>query len=309
MYDAILSSEDKNFYKHGGIDLVGTVSAVYDNVARPATPAAARRSASSTSRTSSSSAANRTRRRSPRRRTARRSSSRPKNRPSRTATPTRRRPRAPRASSASSRRCATRSPSSRSTRRTRSCSATSTSPNFGGTNYGIDAAARYYFGVAAKDLTRRPGRGSRRHGAEPELVPHRHAGRLDDGFERAIRSTARPTATSSRRIARSTCSTACSPTARSPRSSTTPPSPSRSRPPSPPPKTGCAFAALGGVLLPVRQDRSSRTTPPSARRPRTASKALQRGGLNDLHDAGLPRVQQAQRGRDQRRTRRRRSAA
>src|SRR6478735_4995911 len=32
MYDAILSSEDKNFYKHGGIDLVGTVSAVYDNV-------------------------------------------------------------------------------------------------------------------------------------------------------------------------------------------------------------------------------------------------------------------------------------
>jgi len=32
MYDAVLSSEDKNFYKHGGIDLVGTVSAVYDNV-------------------------------------------------------------------------------------------------------------------------------------------------------------------------------------------------------------------------------------------------------------------------------------
>lgn len=32
MYDAVLSSEDKNFYKHGGIDLVGTVSAVVDNV-------------------------------------------------------------------------------------------------------------------------------------------------------------------------------------------------------------------------------------------------------------------------------------
>lgn len=32
MYDAILSSEDKNFYKHGGVDLVGTVSAVVDNV-------------------------------------------------------------------------------------------------------------------------------------------------------------------------------------------------------------------------------------------------------------------------------------
>ncbi len=32
MYDAILSSEDKNFYKHGGIDLVGTASAVYDNL-------------------------------------------------------------------------------------------------------------------------------------------------------------------------------------------------------------------------------------------------------------------------------------
>ena len=47
MYDAILSSEDKNFYKHGGIDLVGTVSAVYDNV-RGAEAAAARRSASST---------------------------------------------------------------------------------------------------------------------------------------------------------------------------------------------------------------------------------------------------------------------
>ncbi len=74
MYDAILSSEDKNFYKHGGIDLVGTVSAVYDNV-RGTTPAVARRSASSTSRTSSCSAAKRTRRRSPRRRTARRSSS------------------------------------------------------------------------------------------------------------------------------------------------------------------------------------------------------------------------------------------
>lgn len=32
MYDSILSSEDKNFYQHGGIDLVGTVSALYDNV-------------------------------------------------------------------------------------------------------------------------------------------------------------------------------------------------------------------------------------------------------------------------------------
>ncbi|MEU1970907.1 transglycosylase domain-containing protein [Microbacterium sp. NPDC019599] len=32
MYDAILSSEDKNFYQHGGIDLVGTASAVYDNI-------------------------------------------------------------------------------------------------------------------------------------------------------------------------------------------------------------------------------------------------------------------------------------
>lgn len=32
MYDAILSSEDKNFYKHGGIDLVGTASALFDNL-------------------------------------------------------------------------------------------------------------------------------------------------------------------------------------------------------------------------------------------------------------------------------------
>ncbi len=32
MYDAILSSEDKNFYQHGGIDLVGTASAVLDNI-------------------------------------------------------------------------------------------------------------------------------------------------------------------------------------------------------------------------------------------------------------------------------------
>jgi membrane peptidoglycan carboxypeptidase len=32
MYDAVLSSEDKNFYKHGGVDLVGTASAVYDNL-------------------------------------------------------------------------------------------------------------------------------------------------------------------------------------------------------------------------------------------------------------------------------------
>ena len=32
MYDAVLSSEDKNFYKHGGVDLVGTASAVLDNL-------------------------------------------------------------------------------------------------------------------------------------------------------------------------------------------------------------------------------------------------------------------------------------
>ncbi len=32
VYDAILSSEDKNFYKHGGIDLVGTMSALIDNL-------------------------------------------------------------------------------------------------------------------------------------------------------------------------------------------------------------------------------------------------------------------------------------
>ncbi len=31
MYDAIISSEDKNFYSHGGIDLVGTVSALIGN--------------------------------------------------------------------------------------------------------------------------------------------------------------------------------------------------------------------------------------------------------------------------------------
>lgn len=32
VYDAVLSSEDKNFYKHGGIDLVGTLKAFYDNM-------------------------------------------------------------------------------------------------------------------------------------------------------------------------------------------------------------------------------------------------------------------------------------
>ncbi len=32
MYDAIISSEDKNFYSHGGIDLVGTASALMDNL-------------------------------------------------------------------------------------------------------------------------------------------------------------------------------------------------------------------------------------------------------------------------------------
>lgn len=31
MYDAMLSSEDKNFYSHGGVDLVGTLSAVVNN--------------------------------------------------------------------------------------------------------------------------------------------------------------------------------------------------------------------------------------------------------------------------------------
>ncbi|MFF2632723.1 transglycosylase domain-containing protein [Microbacterium sp. NPDC058021] len=32
VYDAVLASEDKNFYKHGGVDLVGTMSAVIANV-------------------------------------------------------------------------------------------------------------------------------------------------------------------------------------------------------------------------------------------------------------------------------------
>jgi membrane peptidoglycan carboxypeptidase len=31
MYDAITSSEDKNFYTHGGVDLVGTLSALVGN--------------------------------------------------------------------------------------------------------------------------------------------------------------------------------------------------------------------------------------------------------------------------------------
>jgi len=31
MYDAILSSEDKNYYSHGGVDLMGTFKALYDN--------------------------------------------------------------------------------------------------------------------------------------------------------------------------------------------------------------------------------------------------------------------------------------
>ncbi|MDD7929218.1 transglycosylase domain-containing protein [Microbacterium thalli] len=32
MYDAIISSEDKNYYTHGGVDLVGTASAVFGNL-------------------------------------------------------------------------------------------------------------------------------------------------------------------------------------------------------------------------------------------------------------------------------------
>lgn len=32
MYDAMLSSEDKNFYKHGGVDLFGTLAAVMENI-------------------------------------------------------------------------------------------------------------------------------------------------------------------------------------------------------------------------------------------------------------------------------------
>lgn len=32
MYDAMLSSEDKNFYKHGGVDLFGTLNAVWENI-------------------------------------------------------------------------------------------------------------------------------------------------------------------------------------------------------------------------------------------------------------------------------------
>ena len=50
MYDAILASEDPRFYEHGGIDILGTTRALIRN-ARAVRSRAARRSASSTSRT------------------------------------------------------------------------------------------------------------------------------------------------------------------------------------------------------------------------------------------------------------------
>ncbi len=51
--------------------------------------------------------------------------------------------------------------------------------NFGGTTYGIDAAARYYFNTPGRQPERRPGGGSRGHGAEPQPLPHRPPRGLD----------------------------------------------------------------------------------------------------------------------------------
>ena len=305
MYDAILSSEDKNFYKHGGIDLVGTVSAVYDNVRGHDTRGGSsisqqyvknilvqRCEANATAVTEEKDGQTvvvMTRTRS-----------------SRTATPRRRRPRARRACSASSRRCATRSPSSRSTRRTRSCSATSTSRASAAPTYGVDAAARYYFDVAAKDLS--VGQAAALAG----MVQNPNAYRIDKKDGSTTEFERRAGQQRGRRLQAHEGSSdlRARPSAR--RRQDHPGAARHRRGRADHTRHHAAqdrlcVGALGGRTSASTSRTSSRPTPPSARRTRTAIKALQRGGLKiyttldyRLQNAAQDIMSQTAPGRDRR---------
>ena len=254
MYDSILSSEDPRYYQHGGVDLIGTTRALLSNARAAARPRVDPPSASSTSRTCSSSAASAT--------LSRRDELTQQEVLQNCWTD------ATTASGADG--------YQRKLQEMRYAISLEQKyskndillgylniANFGGMTYGIDAASRYYFNVAAKDLTlgqaatlagivqnpntyridkpegsvfdqdgvgfnKAAGRADRRRQRGP-------AGRARQRARRAARSrrssTSRPlTATARPRVASSTFSAACSKTARSRRSSTTPRSSSRSHP-------------------------------------------------------------------------------
>ena len=141
----------------------------------------------------------------------------------------------------------------------------------------------------------RPGGDARRHGAEPQLVPHRPA----DGStttRTATRSTARPTATPdqgppglrARPPARGREDHAGAARRGSRRADHARHHHARRR----------AARATGQRRTSASTSRtSSRPTPPSARRPKNATKALQRGGLNIYTTLDM-RVQSRGRGSD-----------
>ena len=179
MYDAILSSEDKNFYKHGGVDLVGTV----ERGRRQRRAARDTRGGSSISQQYV------------------------KNilvqrcEQNATTVPRRRRPDGRRHDADEASQLLRRGDDGHGTegiqrklQEMRYAIALEQKyskneillgylniANFGGTNYGIDAAARYYFGVAAQGPQR-----SRQAATlagmvqNPNSLPHRPAERLDD---------------------------------------------------------------------------------------------------------------------------------
>ena len=192
--------------------------------------------------------------------------------------------------------------------------------NFGGTTYGIDAAAQLLLQRRRQGPHARAGRDPRRHRAEPEHVPHRQAERIDlrqdgvgynkapDGLiddvsegqlaaldtrspaARSRRSSTSPppTATARPRGASSTCSAACSRTARSRRSSTTPRSSSRSRPSITAGDHRLRRGRRLRVLLPVRA-RHRRERSRLRRDPRGAREGAQARRPEHLHDHRLPR--------------------
>ena len=311
MYDAILSSEDPRYYQHGGVDLIGTARALLQQRAAAARPRVGRRSASSTSRTCSSSAAS--------------------GMPIATEELTEDEVLA---------NCWTEATTAsgndgiqRKLQEMRYAIALEQKyskndillgylniANFGGTTYGIDAAARYYFGVAAKDLTlgqaatlagivqnpntyridkptdrsstgrRRLQQGARRPDRRRDAGSSPRSTRCSPAARSRRSSTSPPrTATPRPRGASSTSSAACSTTARSPRSSTTP----RSIEPITPVITPADDRLRGGrrlrVLLPVRA-RHHRERPRVRRDRRGAREGAQARRAEHLHDDRLPRA-------------------
>ena len=279
MYDAILSSEDKNFYKHGGIDLVGTASAVYDNLRGSDTRGGSsisqqyvknilvQRCESNATR-GHRGEGRRNGRRHDRGRGARELLARSDDGQRHGGHPAqapgdalRDRPRA----EVLEERDPARLPEHRQLRRHQlrhRCRRPLLLQRRGEGPHG------------------RPGRDAGRHGAEPELLPHRHnptARRTDSksesGQQRGRRLQAHEGSPGLRaRPARS-------PTARSRRSSTTPRWPSRSRRPSRNPTTGCASAPSAAYFCQYVKN-IIKTDPAFGATAEDRTKALQRGGLN-----------------------------